>query len=227
MILYHGSEFKTIRPRFELGKMNNDYGRGFYCTESLKLASEWACKNGNNGFANQYELDCNGLRSLNLLDGKYCILHWMAILLENRSFSLTTDIAIKSAKWLRSKYHIDLIEYDVVIGYRADDSYFAFASMFVNNGISLQKLSRAFYLGDLGTQVVLISPKAFDNLTYIDSSFADKNIYYKRFTDRDLSARYSFRKMRTEDDGKDVYISDLMKMSEDEIDECIQRIISR
>ena len=153
---------------------------------------------------NHYSLDINGLKVLYLNRGNYNVLNWLAILIENRKVNLHDEISQAGAKYIVEHYSIDYKSYDVIIGYRADDSYFAFASMFINNGISLQKLSRAFYLGDLGTQVVLISPKAFDNLTYIDSSFADKNIYYKSFTDRDLSARYSFRKMRTEDNGEDV-----------------------
>ena len=34
--------------------------------------------------------------------------------------------------------------YDVIIGYRADDSYFAFAQDFLNNAISLNTLNLFF-----------------------------------------------------------------------------------
>ena len=32
--LYHGSEQIVEAPAFGLGKQNNDFGLGFYCTES-------------------------------------------------------------------------------------------------------------------------------------------------------------------------------------------------
>ena len=38
--LYHGSEKIVERPMFGEGKIHNDYGRGFYCTEHLELAKE-------------------------------------------------------------------------------------------------------------------------------------------------------------------------------------------
>ena len=36
------------------------------------------------------------------------------------------------------KYNIDISEYDLIIGYRADDSYFRFAEDFLNNSINLK-----------------------------------------------------------------------------------------
>ena len=40
--LYHGSEQIVEAPAFGLGRQNNDFGLGFYCTESEALAKEWA-----------------------------------------------------------------------------------------------------------------------------------------------------------------------------------------
>lgn len=55
--LYHGSEQIVEAPAFGLGKQNNDFGLGFYCTESEALAKEWAVSSLRNGFANRYSLD--------------------------------------------------------------------------------------------------------------------------------------------------------------------------
>ena len=55
--LYHGSEHLVETPTFGLGKKNNDFGLGFYCTESEELAKEWAVSSLRNGFANRYSLD--------------------------------------------------------------------------------------------------------------------------------------------------------------------------
>ena len=41
--IYHGSVNVVDKPVFGEGKLFNDYGRGFYCTEHIELAKEWAC----------------------------------------------------------------------------------------------------------------------------------------------------------------------------------------
>lgn len=38
MVLYHGSEYVIEYPQPWLGRKCNDYGQGFYCTESEKMA---------------------------------------------------------------------------------------------------------------------------------------------------------------------------------------------
>ena len=53
-ILYHGSEKIISKPVFGAGKIYNDYGRGFYCTQNIELAKEWACPTQNDGFSNGY-----------------------------------------------------------------------------------------------------------------------------------------------------------------------------
>ena len=45
IILYHGSPNKKIVPTYGLGNDNQDYGKVFYLTESLALASEWSVCN--------------------------------------------------------------------------------------------------------------------------------------------------------------------------------------
>ena len=84
MILYHGSEKIISKPVFGAGKTNNDYGLGFYCTQNIELAKEWACPTLNDGFANCYELKTDGLKLLDLQSDKFCTLHWLALLISNQ-----------------------------------------------------------------------------------------------------------------------------------------------
>ena len=100
MILYHGSKDIITRPEFGTGSPYNDYGRGFYCTESLDLAREWACLENRDGFANKYAMDLNGLSIMNLTDGSYNILNWLSLLLANRKFSITANIARQAKNYL-------------------------------------------------------------------------------------------------------------------------------
>lgn len=56
----------------------------FYCAKEIELANEWACSDNNDGYANEYELDLNCLKVLDLSDKKYHILNRIALLLKNR-----------------------------------------------------------------------------------------------------------------------------------------------
>ena len=158
LTIYHGSRDIIEKPYYHGGKAENDYGFGFYCTESLELAKECACSNSDTkGYANKYTIDIEGLRVLDLTDNKNTFLNWIAILLKHRNFGLNNQTSIEAKDYLIKNFYIDVEQYDIVIGYRADDSYFKFAKDFVNNTVSVQKLGKAMELGQLGNQVVLIS----------------------------------------------------------------------
>lgn len=227
--LLHGSDHVIEKPDFHLGKKNNDYGRGFYCTKELPMAMEWACKQNTDGFVNKYSLEQDSLKVLNLLDGDYNILHWMALLLKNRTFRLSNEIAIDARDYIIENFSIDLKDYDVVIGYRADDSYFSFAESFIQNGLPLRSLNQALRLGKLGEQAVLISEKAFENLKFEEVELADKTIYYPKFITRDSSARETYRNeiCKGYSYKDDIFILDILREEMKNDDSRIQRILSK
>ncbi|MDO4962144.1 MAG: DUF3990 domain-containing protein [Eubacteriales bacterium] len=189
MIIYQGSPVKVTRPLLELGKKNNDYGQGFYCTPSKDMAREWAVGADHNGYANSYSLDLTDLNVLNLNAEEYTILHWLTILIENRTFSFKSPLSREAAEYLKKEFFIDYRQYDVITGYRADDSYFAFAQDFLNGTISISQLSYAMRLGDLGTQIVLKKQKAFDKLKFISAEPVYKEEWYLKREQRDKRAR--------------------------------------
>ncbi len=227
--LFHGSDHVIAQPQLALGKTNNDYGQGFYCTQELPMAMEWACKQNTDGFVNRYAFDQDGLRVLNLLDGDYNILHWMALLLKHRTFRLSNEIAIDARAYIIDHFLMDLNQYDVVIGYRADDSYFSFAESFVQNGLPLRSLNRALRLGKLGEQTVLISQKAFGQLTFQGTELADKTIYYPKFITRDSSARTTYKTeiRRSSSYKDDIFVLDILREEMKPDDARIQRILSK
>ena len=227
--LFHGSDHVIETPEFFQGKTNNDYGRGFYCTREIPMAMEWACKQNKDGFVNKYILEQDSLNILNLLDGEYHILHWLALLLKNRTFRLSNEIAIDARNYIIDNFLIDLSGYDVVIGYRADDSYFSFAESFVQNGLPLRSLNQALKLGKLGEQTALVSEKAFENLIFDGSELADKNIYYPKFITRDKGARETYRsELRSSKSYKDdIFVLDILREEMKNDDPRIQRILSK
>lgn len=42
MILFHGTPDKIVVPTYGKGDEKHDYGQGFYLTENIGLAKEWA-----------------------------------------------------------------------------------------------------------------------------------------------------------------------------------------
>ena len=208
-ILYHGSEFLIEKPEFGKGARHNDYGRGFYCTENIELAREWACAKQKNGYVNVYELDMEGLKVLNLNDSKYHILNWLAILADNRTYWQNGSIAEEAKKYIKEHFLIDITPYDIIVGYRADDSYFSFAQDFVSGVISLEKLSEAMRLGKLGEQIVL---KAFETIYFQNYENVDAEIYYIKKAEREREARREYRKRKKESaDIHELFMLDIMR----------------
>ncbi len=193
MIIYHGSKDIIEKPEFGKGNKKNDYGLGFYCTENVELAKEWACSNNEtNGYANQYEIDLTDYRILDLREEKYSILNWMALLLKFRTFDVNTPISAQAKEYILENFYVDVGEYDVIIGYRADDSYFSFAKDFINNTISVEQLAEAMRLGELGIQIVLKSEKAFDTVKFISYELAECKEYYVKRVSSDKKARETY-----------------------------------
>lgn len=229
IIIYHGSKYIIEKPTLKGGKETNDYGYGFYCTKELELAKEWACPDNNDGYANEYLLDLSNLVVLDLTDKKYNILNWIALLLQYR-IPANMNINDKQIKdYLIKNFSIDLSNVDVIIGYRADDSYFSFARDFVRNSITLSQLSQAMELGKLGLQVVLHSEKAFKQITYIKSHIANNEQYYTKRIARDLKAREDYinttKKQQIRND--DLFVMDIIRQEVKNDDPRIQRNISR
>ena len=210
--IYHGSDHIIEQPQFGEGKPYNDYGRGFYCTEHAELAKEWACAADSDGYANHYQLDYSGLSVLNLNAPEYNILNWLAILLENRKFNVADGLPQRAKTYLQENFKVDYKKYDVIIGYRADDSYFSYAGDFVNGTLSLADLSETMRLGKLGEQVVLKSKKAFDSLTFVEAVKALRQEYFAKYKTRDEEARARYRQIATKPVAEDeTYVIDIIR----------------
>jgi hypothetical protein len=210
--LYHGSKSIIKKPMYGEGNPKNDYGIGFYCTPEIELAKEWACTEENSGYANQYELDISGLSIMRLSGADYNILNWIAILLNYRDFRISNDIAAEGRTYLLDRFLPDMQNFDVIIGYRANDSYFAFARAFMNNTLSLAQLEKAMYLGKLGEQTMLKSKIAFERIRFVRSEPADREIYYPQKNARDKEARAAYRKERESQRVADsIYLMDILR----------------
>lgn len=211
--LFHGSNHIIKKPSYFEGKETNDYGRGFYCTKDAEMAKEWACKENNDGFVNEYLLETDNLKILNLLDGEHTILNWIAILLEHRVFNIQDEIAKDAKNYIVKNFSIDVSSFDLVIGYRADDSYFSYAQSFISNSLPLRTLSRAMKLGKLGEQIVLVSKFAFTKILFVKAKQVQKEIYYQKFNSRDHKSRqyYNEELKRSKNYRDDLFVMDILR----------------
>ena len=190
--IYHGSSNIIERPIFGYGKLYNDYGLGFYCADSLDMAKEWGVSKEQDGYANCYEIECDGLQILDLNAPEYSILHWLTVLLQNREFDIPSGLALEAKEYLCANFAVNYEEFDVIIGYRADDSYFSFAQDFINGTISYRQLNNALHLGKLGQQFVLKSELAFERIKFVGSEVAESKEWYAKKMLRDKTARREY-----------------------------------
>lgn len=224
--IYHGSEKNIIKPIFGEGKKNNDFGLGFYCTKDINLAKEWAVSSLKDGFANKYILNIEYLKILNLNSSEYTILNWIAILVEHRLFSLKSPVAQRAKKYLIDNFGINVNAYDVIIGYRADDSYFDYAESFLNNSITVEQLAKVMKLGKLGEQIVIKSQYAFSCLSYDGFEIAKKEEFYEYRKVRNDNANKMYLNI-LEDESDGLYIQDIIRLEIKNNDTRIPRNISK
>ena len=179
MNLYHGSKSIITKPFVKGSNPKNDYGPAFYLTLSLNDAQSWACKNDSVGYANKYWIQNQSFQKLKVLDltdkSKYNVLNWMAILMHFRELSPDfTQQYQQILDWL-NQYYINVDDYDVVVGYRADDAYFRFPIRFIQNALALEDLEQVFLLGHLGVQYAFISPRAISLLKFREATLCENS----------------------------------------------------
>lgn len=227
--LYHGSPRVVARPSLSQARPHNDYGRGFYTTRKHDLAGEWACRRVQDGFINSYTLWTDDLTVLDLLDGTHGTLEWVALLLKYRHFDLRLPTAALAREELVARFCPDLSGIDVVVGYRADDSYFSYVRSFVENALPLSTLEEALVLGDLGEQTVLVSGKAFAQLTFEGYEPVPAERYYPRFVNRDEKARVGLYDLLEHQKPSlhDLFILDILREEMTSDDPRIQSHLSR
>lgn len=214
MKIYHGSKVKIENPKYKGSNEHNDYGPAFYTTLDFESACIWAIKNDATGIVNVYNVNFDNLKILDLTDkNKFSVLHWITLLLENRELELPFERTNKARiNWLIKNYHINIDDYDIVIGYRADDAYFRFPKEFVIGNISIELLEKVFKLGELGIQYVFVSQKAIKRL-HFDREIIPKDSYIGVYHKQVSSATLLFDELLEQsiNENSGARIGDLMK----------------
>ena len=209
MRFYYGADKLLITPKFNEGNPSNDYGLGFYLTKDKNVEKLWASKFINGGYLIEYEVEVEKLKILHLatIEDKD-VLTWLALLVSHRFSKEERKENEMSIKWLEEHFPFSLGEYDVIVGYRADDSYFDYSRDFISNNLSLEILKDAMRLGRLGTQFVLMSEKAFNHIKYVKSEIILHSDEYRLFRARTKS---EYLKLKKEDDVNNTFLRDIMR----------------
>ena len=196
LILFHGTSEKIVVPTYGGGEKKHDYGQGFYLTESIDLAKEWAvCRpNEKNGWVHKYQLDIAELKILDLQNKG--VLSWLAELMKHRDAADSKRYRMLSKNFIE-KYGIDTKDYDVIRGWRANASYFYIAKEFVRDNIDIDILEELLSLGDLGIQYCIKSELAYSKLHELEDDliavrYAEFN---EKYNQRDITARQKMREL--------------------------------
>ncbi|MBE6127442.1 MAG: DUF3990 domain-containing protein [Erysipelotrichaceae bacterium] len=215
MKLFYAADKIIETPVFGKGNPTNDYGLGFYLTPDKKIARLWAAKNSSGGFVIEYDVNLTGLSVLRL-DTKEDedVLRWISLLAKHRFSRRDREDHKDTLEWLEKRFPVDVSAYDAVIGYRADDAYFAYSLDFVSNALSLEKLKEAMLLGRLGLQYVLISPKAFGQIRFVRSEEVPYSNEYEAFHGQ-MAGEY--HKVRSEDSYRNTFLRDIMRKYDDQV----------
>ena len=203
IILYHGTSEKIVNPTFGLGNDRHDYGRGFYLTEDIELAKEWAvCKpNNTNGWVHKYELDLKELKILDFQENN--LLSWLAELMKHREAADSKRYRVLASKFI-DKYGIETTGYDVIKGWRANASFFYIAKEFVRDNIDIDILEDLLSLGGLGIQYCIKSELAYSRLQEIENEIYSVNYdeFNRKYNQRDSNARINMKNLIDSDANK-------------------------
>lgn len=204
--IYHGSSSIVRNPKLGTGRAYNDFGLGFYCSESISHASEWAVRSNRNGFVTCYSLDCNGLRIIDLCSPQYSLMHWLYILLVFREFDTSTNLH-EAGEYINKEFAVDYQACDCISGYRADNCSFALAEDFLNDRIPYETLRSIITKEDMGRQFVLKSNRAFDRILYTGYETAHHTQYYPAAAARELR----YLKAAQSEEAGGLYISKMIE----------------
>ena len=209
MKLFYGADRIVDTPVFGEGNPTNDYGLGFYLTPDKDIASLWASKNPRGGYLIEYEVELSDLRLLRLDTKEDAdVLRWISILTNHRFSRRDRENNKEALDWIQRHYPLDVSSYDMVVGYHADDAYFAYSLDFVRNELSLEKLKEAMTLGRLGLQYVLISPKAFCQIRMLRFETVPPSTEYQAFRAK-MAEEYQ------EDSFRNTFLRDIMRREND------------
>lgn len=213
MIVYQGSDKIVDQPHILEASKKADFGQGFYCVASENMAAEWSATYSQYGYVNQYEFTPGRLHVVDLCDGNYTILSWLAVVLKYRNLDMKSTLTLERRDYIVENFFPDISSADVIKGLRADNSNFYIARQFLNNAISLSTLQEAMYQPESNAQMVLKTPKALKKVIFLKADPILWHAYFTSAMERDLSLRQDFLIQKARERvSEEIFITDIVKM---------------
>ena len=147
--VYHAGYVEIPVPDIKRGRVNADFGQGFYLSDNYDFASLWVReKNRADIIVNSYELDESGLNILRFdRDEK-----WFRYVFSNRR-SIPDSYA----------------DFDIIIGPIANDTIYDTMGIMTSGYLSDDEALKLLCVGPQYTQIVLKTQKAADNLHFLSA----------------------------------------------------------
>lgn len=148
--VYHGSYCEVNTPSLDNGRIDADFGIGFYVTPDIMMAEKWACRK-KKPIINEYILDIDKLSEYSFsLDEE-----WLDFVIQNRNGDDTTF----------SPY-----DFDVLKGATADDKLFATIEQYESGFINSETVVEVLNCMKIGQQICIRTKKGLENLHFIKST---------------------------------------------------------
>lgn len=205
VVLYHGAKEK-IQGELDInkGKNNNDFGRGFYCGESLLQSAMFVCAYPNS-CVYALVLETSDLRAI-----KYEVnQEWM---LSIAYFRKRLD-RYKNSSVIK-KLIARLSDVDYIIAPIADNRMFQIIDSFIEGEITDEQCKHCLASTNLGMQYVLRSEKALSQLKILERCYLCENEKKSYLENRISDSKISEDKVkiaRIKYRGKGQYIDELLK----------------
>lgn len=208
MKFYYGADKLVEKPIYGQGKTNNDYGSGFYLTKDKDIARLWASRY-KEGYLITYEVDISKMKVLYLdKEDNISILKWITLLVNHRFNRDDRKRNNEIITILEENFLVNIDNYDMIVGYRADDSFFRYSKDFVSGNLSIEALSSAMKLGNLGKQYVLVSKDSFNHIKMMNYEKINKDDSYEEF--RNIKEE-EYKRIKEKDSIKNNTIREILK----------------
>lgn len=156
MKVYHAGYDVIPSPDVHKGRVNADFGQGFYTTDNKTFASRWVReKSGADIIINTYELDERGLNVLRLDRDE----RWFKYVFSNRRSMPDT-----------------FMDYDLIIGPVANDTIYNTLGIMTSGYLKDEEAMQLLCVGPRYSQITLKTLKAAEQLKFISSEILSKDI---------------------------------------------------
>lgn len=160
--LYHGTDIIIESPIHNKGRIDVDFGIGFYTTPDKSMAMKWASRK-KNSIVNIYELETEGL----LLKHFSVDQEWLDFVVSNRNME---DNQIYN-------------NYDILIGATADDKLFSTIEQYEAGFLPAETAIKVLNCMNYSEQYVFKNEKSLSHLTFQKALTLDDRIKAEMITE--------------------------------------------